>query len=188
MGEVSSLGSASARPVKTAASPKPASGTSTPAVATPATRGVRRRPERAARWRVELGKLDDDRAVDDADRVRRDRLRRGQGYRPAGGQLEHRAVARADDAAAILVPVALAERAVVVRAAILDRVQLAGAVVDADEEAPLADDLRRAGRERIRRGHFDVRHYANSVPDRRSRRDPREAASPWPCAAPPSAS
>ena len=36
----------------------------------------------------------------------------------------------------ILVPVALAERAVVVRAAVLDRVQLAAAVVDADEEHP----------------------------------------------------
>jgi hypothetical protein len=67
-------------------------------------------------------------------------------------------VAGADDPAEILVPVALAERAVVVRAAILDRIELAAAVVDADEEAAVADDLRGAGRERVRRGDFDVRH------------------------------
>ena len=73
-------------------------------------------------------------------------------------EVERRAVARADDPAAILVPVALAERAVVVRAAVLDRVQLAAAVVDADEEAAVADDLRRAGRELVRRGDLDLGH------------------------------
>ncbi|HET7353449.1 MAG TPA: hypothetical protein VFJ11_05295, partial [Gaiellaceae bacterium] len=65
---------------------------------------------------------------------------------------------RADDAAAVLVPVALAERAVVVRAAILDRLQLAAAVVDTDAETSLANDLGRAGRELVRRGDLDVRH------------------------------
>jgi hypothetical protein len=64
----------------------------------------------------------------------------------------------ADDPAQILVPVALAERAVVVRAAVLDREQLAAAVVDADEEVAEADDLRGAGRELDRRGDFDFRH------------------------------
>jgi hypothetical protein len=67
-------------------------------------------------------------------------------------------MAGADDATAVLVPVALAERAVVVRAAILDRVELAAAVVDADEEASLADDLRRAGRELVGRSDSDLRH------------------------------
>ena len=47
-------------------------------------------------------------------------------------QVERGAVARTDDAARVLLPVALAERAVVVRAAILERVELAAAVVDAD--------------------------------------------------------
>src|SRR5207248_1650803 len=84
---------------------------------------------------TELRELDDYRAVDHANRVRLDGLRRRERDRLAGRELEHRAVPWADDAAAILVPVALAERAVVVRAAVLDRVQLAAAVVDADEEA-----------------------------------------------------
>jgi hypothetical protein len=43
-------------------------------------------------------------------------------------------VARTDDATRVLVPVALAERAVVVATAILDRVELPVDAVDADEE------------------------------------------------------
>ena len=45
----------------------------------------------------------------------------------------------------VLVPVALAERPVVVRAAILDREELAAAVVDADERPGRDDELHRAG-------------------------------------------
>src|SRR5581483_8507293 len=50
-------------------------------------------------------------------------------------------VAGADDRADLLVPVPLAERPVVVGAAVLDRVERAAAVVDADPEAALLDDL-----------------------------------------------
>jgi len=71
-------------------------------------------------------------------------------------------VARTDDPALVLVPVALAERAVVVRAAVLDRVQRAAAVVDADPEVAFPDDLRRAGRERVRVGDLDVAKVSSS--------------------------
>src|SRR6187551_1973928 len=43
------------------------------------------------------GKVDDDEAVADADRVRRDRQVRGEGQRAAAADVEARAVPRADD-------------------------------------------------------------------------------------------
>ena len=55
---------------------------------------------------------------------------------PPRADVEARAVPRADDDALVRVPVALAERPVVVRAAVLDRDELAAAVVDADVEQP----------------------------------------------------
>src|SRR3954451_327401 len=71
--------------------------------------------------------------VADRHGIRRDRLVRRQCQCVSGGEIELRAVPRAADAARVFVPLALAERAVVVRAAILDRIERAGAVVDADE-------------------------------------------------------
>src|SRR5690242_8449571 len=89
-------------------------------------------------------------SVDDLDRIRLDRLVGGQRQRTTGRKLEGRPVARADDGAAILVPLALAQRPVVVRAAILDGVEPAAAVVDADEGARRdGDKLDRAGRELV---------------------------------------
>jgi hypothetical protein len=44
------------------------------------------------------------------------------------------------------------------RAAVLDGVQLAAAVVDADEEAALPDDLRRAGRKLVGGSDLDFGH------------------------------
>ncbi len=55
-----------------------------------------------------------------------------------------------------VVPDALAERAVVVRAAILDREQLAAAVEDADREQPGLDELHRAGRQLLERRDDDL--------------------------------
>ena len=59
----------------------------------------------------------------DGDRIRRDRRERGQRHRDPALEIEPRAVPRADDDARLGLPVALAERSVVVRAAILDRVE-----------------------------------------------------------------
>src|SRR5262245_43022885 len=57
----------------------------------------------------------------------------GEGARLAGSQVEERTVARALHGTGAEVELALGERSVVVRAAVLDRVQLAtGAVKDAD--------------------------------------------------------
>src|SRR3954469_20301552 len=68
----------------------------------------------------------------DHDLDRLDVLGCGRGQHGAGAQVETGAVARADDAEAI--PLALAQRAVVVAAAVLDRVELAVDAVDTDEE------------------------------------------------------
>src|SRR6185312_13661382 len=58
----------------------------------------------------------------------------GQGLRLAGPQVEERAVARALDGAGVGIEVPLGERTIVVRAAILDREELAVAVEDPDLE------------------------------------------------------
>src|SRR5438270_1196592 len=103
--------------------------------------------------------LDD--AVLDEDRVRLHGLVGGQRPRRARLEVEGRAVARADHATHVLVPLALAERPVVVRAAVFDRVELPGAVVDADRRPAERDDLRRAGREVVELRDFDLGHYSN---------------------------
>ena len=64
-----------------------------------------------------------DRVVLDDDGERVDGDVGGQGHRLAGAQVEQRAVARALDGALVLVELALGERPVVVRAAVLDGVE-----------------------------------------------------------------
>src|SRR6185312_2414535 len=71
-------------------------------------------------------------AVPDHDLERLDVLGGGQREHGAGAQVEAGAVAGADDAESV--PLALAERAVVVATAVFDRVELPVDAVDADEE------------------------------------------------------
>src|SRR5690606_13836151 len=75
--------------------------------------------------------------------------------RLAGSQVEMRSVPRALDRACLLVEHAVDERPVVVRAAILDRVDGAGAVEDADLEVLPFDQAHRAGRKLSERAHGD---------------------------------
>src|SRR5581483_2851517 len=82
--------------------------------------------------------------------------------------------------AEILVPLPFAERAVVVRAAILERVELAVAVVDADRGPADRDDLRGAWAKLGERRDVDLRHYllerqvvAHALPLLRQRRSLR---------------
>ena len=122
---------------------------------------------RAGRSSPSSGRLDvrrprPDDPVLDRDGVRRDRLVRRQRQRDARLEVERRAVARADHAAHVLLPLALAERPVVVRAAVLERVELAVAVVDADRRPAERDDLRRAGPELVERRDVDLRHGSAS--------------------------
>src|SRR3954451_25103007 len=78
-------------------------------------------------------------------RVHRDVRRQVQGL--SGAKVEYGAVARALDRAALLVDLAVQELAVVVRAAILDRQQLALAVEDADLQVLPLDQAVLPGRE-----------------------------------------
>src|SRR3954447_11314638 len=75
--------------------------------------------------------LQSDGVVLDRYRERLDRLESGERLRPAGGEVEERAVARALDGAGRDVDLALGERPIVVGAAVLDRVVGAVAVEDA---------------------------------------------------------
>jgi len=77
----------------------------------------------------------------------------GLGERLPARELERRAVARAHHRAGLLVPVAFAERTVVVRAAVLDGVERPAAVEDADLDAVGLDELSLARRDLI-----DVAH------------------------------
>src|SRR6185295_19178869 len=95
--------------------------------------------------------LQSDGVVLDRYRERLDGLESGERLRPAGGEVEEGAVAGALDRAAGGVELALGERPVVVRAAVLDRVQGAVAVEDADLGAVLLDQAHLAGRELGRR-------------------------------------
>jgi len=97
--------------------------------------------------------LDD--VVLDHDREGVDRDIGGQGLRLAGPQIEERAVARALDRAGVGIEVPLGERTVVVRAAVLDGKQLAGAVEDADLELLPFHDAPGTGRELRERADFD---------------------------------
>src|SRR3954467_3681183 len=88
----------------------------------------------------------------------------GQGLRLAGPQIEERAVARALDGAVLRIDLALGERAVVVRAAVLDGVDLAVAVEDADLEVLPFHDARGAGRELRERADVDgFRHWGKRL-------------------------
>ena len=92
---------------------------------------------------------------------RRERLHRsigGERLRPAGGQVEEGAVTGALDGAGRGVELALGERPVVVRAAILDRVERAVAVEDADLGARRARPgaWRRAAARRAGQTEMDV--------------------------------
>ena len=73
--------------------------------------------------RGHVGNLQLDGSVLDADGKSLDGQVGGQGTRPAGAQVEQRAVARAFDGTGVGIERTLGERPVVVRAAILDRVQ-----------------------------------------------------------------
>src|SRR4051794_25768296 len=97
-----------------------------------------------AMWSVDL-QLDD--VVLDANREGVDRDVGGQGHRLARAQIEERSVAGAFDGAGGGMKLPLGERTIVVRAAILDREQLAVAVEDADLEVLPFHDARGAGRE-----------------------------------------
>ena len=100
---------------------------------------------------------DDDAVVPHAyrERVDRDIGRQRQGA--ARRDVEAGAVPGADGDPLAAVEVALAERAVVVRAPVLERVQLAVAVVDADREQRLGrDDPDRARRQLVERADLDL--------------------------------
>src|SRR4029079_8245597 len=76
-----------------------------------------------------------------ADREGLDRREGGGGFGAAASQVEKRAVSWALDRTGRLVELALGERAVVVRAAVLDGEKLAAAVEDTDLDAVDGDDL-----------------------------------------------
>src|SRR5689334_22896065 len=106
--------------------------------------------------------LDD--VVLDSDREGVDGDVGGQGLRLAGPQVEQRPVARALDGAVLGIERPLGERAVVVRAAILDREELAVAVEDADLEVLPLDDARGAGRELGELADVDgLRHWGERL-------------------------
>src|SRR3954453_21400034 len=92
--------------------------------------------------------LQSDGVVLDRNRERLDGLESGKRLRPAVGEVEEGAVARALDGAGGDVELALGERAVVMRAAVLDRVEGAVAVEDADFR-PLVLDHAHAARRQL---------------------------------------
>src|SRR5215218_2752959 len=83
--------------------------------------------------------LQGDGVVLDCYRERLHRLESRERLRPTGAEVEEGAVARALDRTGGLVELALGERPVVVRAAVLDRVQRPVAVEDADLGAVVLD-------------------------------------------------
>ncbi len=93
--------------------------------------------ETPARSRVEL---DDDAPLLDLDRVGRDGQDGRERERATAADVDPGTVARTDGDPGLGVQLALGERAVVVRAAVLDRVQLAAEVVDPDLERAVARD------------------------------------------------
>src|SRR5690242_14548130 len=99
-------------------------------------------------------------AVANHDLERLDVLGGGQREHGAGAQVEAGAVARADDAEAV--PLALAQRAVVMAAAILDRVELSVDAVDADEERTRLDDLDAPFGDRLDRPYCDLHSISRS--------------------------
>src|SRR5215211_2407750 len=97
--------------------------------------------------------LDD--VVLDHDREGVDRDIGGQGLRLAGPQIEERSVAGALDGAVVGIELTLGERPVVVRAAVLEGVDLAVAVEHADLEVLPFHDARGTGRELRERADVD---------------------------------
>src|SRR5919198_3652220 len=98
-----------------------------------------------------------DHAVLDGHREGVHRYVGGQGQGLSGLQVEQRAVARALDRALVAVDLALHQLAVVVRAAIPDRVQLAAAVHAADLEVLPGHDLRAPGGQLVNGADVDQR-------------------------------
>src|SRR4051794_22695093 len=103
-----------------------------------------------------------DHVVLDEDFESVNRFVRRERHRLAGAQVEERAVARALDRAALLVEGPLGERAVVVRAAILDGEEVALAVEDADLEVLPRHDARGAGGKLVERADVDDGAHGNS--------------------------
>src|SRR5215218_7788951 len=132
-------------------------------------------------------RVDDDHAVvPDAHRVGVDGDVRRQSERAARLDIEPRAVARADDDSLAAIEVALAERAVVVRAPILEGEKLAAAVVNPDgEERPHLDDPHGSRRKLHQGANDDLAHRSRPAIRRRSRRSrcptPPGVACPWTC-------
>src|SRR3954468_1691517 len=91
--------------------------------------------------------LQSDGVVLDRNRERLDRLESGERLRPAGGEVEEGAVARALDGAGGGVELALGQRPVVVGAAVLDRIEAAVAVEDADLRPLVLDEAHAARRQ-----------------------------------------
>src|SRR3954451_11586029 len=100
--------------------------------------------------------LQSDGVVLDRNREHLDGLESGERLRPAGGEVEEGAVARALDRAGSGVELALGERAVVVGAAVLDRVVGAVAVEDADLDPVVLDDAHAARRQLRCRAYRDL--------------------------------
>src|SRR3954469_25227469 len=108
--------------------------------------------------------LDD--VVLDANREGVDRDVGGQGLRLARSQIEQRSVTGALDGAVLGIQLPLGERTVVVRAAVLDGVELAVAVEDADLEVVPFHDARGTGRELGERAYFDELWHGGEAPGR----------------------
>jgi hypothetical protein len=111
---------------------------------------------------AELGRReidDNDAVVTHADGKRLDREISGERQGAARLDVEASTVPGADGDPFVAVEIALAERAVVVRASVLDREQVAAAVVDADRELGVgSDDPNSAGRKLFERTDFDLGH------------------------------
>src|SRR3954454_1780735 len=105
-------------------------------------------------------------AVLDEHREGVDRYVRRQVQGLSGAQIEARAVARALDHAVLLVELSVHQLAVVMRAAILDREDLAAAVDDADFEVFVLDETLAAGRQRFEGTDVDQgTHSVNPIPE-----------------------
>src|SRR3954452_9935365 len=100
--------------------------------------------------------LQSDGVVLDRYRERLDRLECGERLRPAGGEVEERAVARALDRAGGDIELALCKRPVVVGAAVLDRVVGAVAVANPDLDPIVLADAHATRRQLRCRAYRDL--------------------------------
>jgi len=108
-----------------------------------------------------LARIDGGHAVEHRDRVRGNCGERRQAHRDPALEIEPRSVPRTDDHAGLGLPVALAQRPVVVRAAVLDREEPPTAVVDTDLLPAGFDQPHLARRQRA---DLDPRHYSSTSP------------------------